>query len=179
MGAEKVAFYILSALSLGGGLAILFSVKLMRAVIYLLVSLFGVAGLYILMNAEFLAALQVLIYIGGITVLLVFGLMLTGPGQFHNPVENRLKALSAGLSGLIATVVLLIIVHKTPWPVSAAAQESLAEMSRQGTTAAIGTLLLKDNVFAFEIASVLLLVVLIGVALFIRLARPEKSGRVK
>lgn len=167
MGVEKVAFYILSALTLGGGVAILFSVKLMRAVVYLLVSLFGVAGLYILLNADFLAALQVLIYIGGITILLVFGLMLTGPGQFQNPSENRWKALSAGVSSVATAIVLLLIVKKTSWPVVPAQTPS------EGTTAAIGRLLLTENVFAFEVASVLLLVVLVGVALFIRLARQK------
>ena len=166
MGAEKVAFYILSALTLGGGIAILFSVKLMRAVVYLLVSLFGVAGLYILQNADFLAAVQVLIYVGGITVLMVFGLMLIGPGQYRNPEESRLKAVSAGVSSLVAAVVLILIIRRTSWP-SAPAIPGPAE----GTTAAIGRLLLRDNVFAFEIASVLLLVVLVGVALFVRLGR--------
>ncbi len=169
MGAEKIAFYILSALTLGGGVAILFSVKLMRAVVYLLVSLLGVAGLYILLNADFLAAMQVLIYIGGITVLLVFGLMLTGPGQFQNPANSRLKAVSAGFSSLVAATVLMIIVRRTAWP---SAQTSI-ESPPEGTTAAIGKLLLTNNVFAFEIASVLLLVVLIGVALFVRKARQK------
>ncbi|OGH60703.1 MAG: hypothetical protein A3G34_11310 [Candidatus Lindowbacteria bacterium RIFCSPLOWO2_12_FULL_62_27] len=164
MSAEKVAFFILSGLTLGGGLAILFSVRLMRAVVYLLVSLFGVAGLYILLNAEFLAALQVLIYIGGITILMVFGLMLTGPGQFVNPAESRLKAVAAGVSSLTTAIVLLLIVKKTKWP---AGTQALAG----DTTAEIGRLLLTDHVFAFEIASVLLLVVLVGVALFVRLAR--------
>lgn len=172
MGAEKIAFYILSALTLGGGVAILFSVKLMRAVVYLLVSLLGVAGLYILLNAEFLAALQVLIYIGGITVLLVFGLMLTGPGQFQNPSDSRLKAVSAGLSSLVAAAVLVMIARRTAWP-SAASMGISPEAPPEGTTAAIGKLLLTRNVFAFEIASVLLLVVLIGVALFVRKARQK------
>lgn len=167
MGAEKVAFYIFSAMTLGGGIAILFSVRLMRAIVYLLVSLFGVAGLYLLLHADFLAAMQVLIYIGGITILMIFGLMLTGPGQFRNLSENRLKAVSAGVSSLAAAVVLLLIVNKTNWPQPG----SLAEAAKDGTVAPIGHLLLTQNVFAFEIVSVLLLVVLIGVALFIRLGR--------
>lgn len=169
MGAEKVAFYLLTAMTLGGGIAILFSVKLMRAIIYLLVSLFGVAGLFLLQNADFLAAVQVLIYIGGITILLVFGLMITGPGQFRNPEEDRWKAITATLSSIAIAVVLLLIARKTKWP-------TVPPVTPEGgTTAAIGRLLLTDNVFAFEIASVLLLVVMVGVALFLRLARSQKS----
>lgn len=168
MDAERIAFYLLSALTLGGGLAVLFSARLMRAVVYLLASLLGVAGLYILLNAEFLAAAQVLIYIGGITVLLVFGLMLTGPGQFQNPERNRLKAVVAGVSAISFLSVLLIAVQKSPWPVSAGNGNS-ADSS--GGADALGTSLLTNYVIAFEAASVLLLVVLVGVALFIRLAR--------
>ncbi len=166
MGAEKVAFYLFSVLTLGGGVAILYSIKLMRAVVYLLTSLFGVAGLYILMGADFLAAVQVLVYIGGITVLMVFGLMLTGPGQFRNPDDRRLKAVSSGVSSLAAAVALLLIIRRTEW-LSAAS----GGLPSEGTTASIGHLLLTRHVFAFEVASILLLVVLIGVALFIRLAR--------
>ncbi len=167
MGVEKIAFYILSALTLGGGVAILFSVRLMRSVVYLLVSLFGVAGLFILMGADFLAALQVLIYVGGITVLLVFGLMLTGPSQFQNQEENRLKAITSGVCSVAIAIVLLLIVRKTQWPTGGVAASE--------TAGGIGRLLLTQNVFAFEIASVLLLVVLVGVALFMRLARSNRS----
>lgn len=168
MGAEKIAFYIISALVLGGGVAILFSRRLIRAVVYLLVSLFGVAGLYILLHADFLAALQVLVYIGGITVLMVFGLMLTGPGQAQNPRDDRLKAISAGVSSLVAAVMLLLIVRRSHWP-------SGEPLPAEGSTAELGKLFLTDHVFSFEIASVLLLVVLVGVALFIRLGRERRT----
>lgn len=168
MGAEKIAFYLVAALTLGGAVSVLFARRIIRAVVYLLVSLFGVAALYIFLHADFLAAVQVLIYIGGITVLMIFGLMLTGPDQVQNPQSDRWKAISAGVSGLSAAAVLLLIVRRTAWP-------SGGPLPSDGSTAILGKLFLHENVLAFEVASVLLLVVLVGVALFIRLARRPQS----
>ncbi|MBI4178831.1 NADH-quinone oxidoreductase subunit J [bacterium] len=149
---------------LGGAVAVLFSRIVIRAVVYLLVSLFGVAALYILLRADFLAAVQVLVYIGGITVLMVFGVMLTGAGRLDAPPSGSWKAFYAGVSSLALLALLGIVVGRTTWPTGGILPE-------EGSTSILGELFLRQHVMAFEVASVLLLVVLVGVALFIRLGR--------
>jgi NADH-quinone oxidoreductase subunit J len=140
---------------------------LARTLIYgafaLLVTFFGVAGLYVLLGADFLAATQVLIYVGGILVLLLFGVMLT-----HKIYDLDLRSGTIQLSsGLIVAVGLFVILAalalKAEWPTLARAPAP--------TTAGIGRLFLSDYLLPFEAASVLLLVALMGAAMIVRRRR--------
>lgn len=74
---EAVAFFIFSALTLGGGLAVVTQRNIFHAALFLMLSLFGTAGLFVLLVAPFLAAVQVLVYIGAIAILVLFAIMLT------------------------------------------------------------------------------------------------------
>ena len=77
MNASVIIFYIIAALILGGGLLAVTSRKIFRAAVFLLFSLIGIAGLYFYLNYEFLAAVQITVYVGGIVVLIIFSIFLT------------------------------------------------------------------------------------------------------
>lgn len=155
-------FFIL--LTLGSAAIVVFSTHLVRSAFALLLTFFGVAGIYVFLGADFLAATQVLIYVGGILVLLLFAVMLT-----HRLQDARLSSESRnrGRSGLLAALVFLMLTLmalSTPWP-----RHPLPDAP---TTAPIGEQLLSAYLLPFEAISVLLLVVMVGAAVIARREEP-------
>ena len=138
------------------------SSSIVHAAFSLLVTLFGVAGLYVLLGADFIGVVQVIVYIGGILVLIIFGVMMTQRGKLL-PLSVQLPGRFFGglLSGIIL-VALVLAASRYQWPTAA----SLGEP--EPTSAAIGDLLLGKYLVAFEVASVLLLVALVGAVLIVR-----------
>lgn len=138
------------------------SSNIVHAAFSLLVTLFGVAGLYVLLGADFIAVVQVIVYIGGILILIIFGVMMTQRGKLL-PLSIQLpgKFIGALLSGIILTA-LIMVATKSLWPVASFLEEP------QPTSAAIGNLLLGKYLIAFEVASILLLVALVGAVLIVR-----------
>jgi NADH-quinone oxidoreductase subunit J len=168
-----------------------FSRNIVHAAFSLLVTFFGVAGIYVLLSADFLAISQILIYVGGILVLLVFGVMLT------NRVTNidLRSALSARIPAFIICGALLVLLisfltsahwikydempwKKSPWnknaleqttaPLQGAPTELAKQEGSQGTSQEIGTLLMSDYLLPFEVISFVLLVALIGAVMMVR-----------
>ncbi len=160
---ELAAFIIVALVTLVPAAVVVTSRNLVRAAMSLIPSLLGVTGLFVLLQAEFVAGIQILIYAGAIAVLILFVIMLTqgGTGTALRQVnEQRLPGtLVAG--GL--TVLLLGLLLRTPWPVTAGTLP-------RSNVAAVGSAFLSDFVLAFEISSVVLLVSLIGALV---IARPE------
>ena len=170
MELSTYVFYIFAAITVGSASLVVFANRLIYAVFALLFTFFGVAGLYIYLDAEFLAAAQVLIYVGGILILLLFGVMLT-----HRIYDLRLLAERVQFVPSLVVVgagfaLLVSVIHHTPWPTAAAAA---AERSG-GTTAEIGRLLMTDYLLPFEVVSVLLLAALIGAAVLA--SREDEEG---
>ncbi|MBT3216949.1 MAG: NADH-quinone oxidoreductase subunit J [Candidatus Marinimicrobia bacterium] len=152
-----VAFWMIVLLTIGSAVVVVHHEKLLYSAIALLFTLFGVAGLYIFLWADFLAAVQIVIYIGGILVLVIFGIMLT-----HNisSVSISQPSLQKGVGGLLVASVLGslgLMITKTPWLV-----QNTNEPIQ--TVETIGHLLMMDYLLPFEVASVLLLGALIGAA---------------
>ena len=138
------------------------SPNLVHSAVSLLVTLFGVAGLYVFLYADFLAATQVVIYVGGILVLIIFGVMLTN--KIDKPViesDSSNKIIGALISGFIFTILSIIIIQ-TKWPVLANNTEG------PSTVELIGRLILGKYLLPFELISILLLAALIGSALLAR-----------
>jgi len=159
--ALTISFYVLGAAVLLSALAVVLLRNVFRAGLSLLLCFFGVAGIYITLGADFLAGVQVLIYVGAIGVLLLLALMLTREAPRGSP-GGRLAAAAAVLGGLVL-VVLGFAVWRTPWEVAAPALADLP--SPQPTTEALarGLFSLEGGfVLPFEIASVLLLAAIIG-----------------
>ena len=163
MTAEAAVFWALAIVTVGSAAVVVLSRTLIYSAFALLFTFFGVAGLYVLLGADFLAATQVLIYVGGILVLLLFGVMLT-----HKIYDLDLKAETTQVaSGLIVAAGLFIILAAT----GLRTQWMSVPRTPAPTTAEIGRLFLGRYLLPFEAASVLLLVALLGAAMIVRRRR--------
>ncbi len=169
-------FLISAALTLGGAWAVFWVKDLMHACVFLLASLFGVAGLYACIGADFLAATQLMVYAGGVVILMLFAVMLTGGSE--NKINkfglekipgmgNAKTKFAAGVSAFVMALVLLKIMVGV-----LKVQPSNALLPNEPTVEKLGELLVTDHILAFEISSVLLLGALIGAAI---VARPRKE----
>lgn len=158
---QEWVFVVLAVVGTGAAIAVVTAKNVVHAALLLVVALAMVAGVYLLLAAEFVAWVQVLIYVGAIVVLLLFGLMLTRAPIGREALDNQQRALSAIVAlGVLAGLVLLV---------SEAFGGSSIELART-TTADIGTNLFESYVLPFEVVSFLLLAALVGA---IALARRE------
>ena len=153
MSLSLVVFALIAAICLGGGLGVVTTSNVAYATIFLLVSLLAVAGLYVLLLAEFLALVQVLIYGGAIIIVLLFALMLTRIEDFSQLIDNPQKPLAA------AAAVALFVLLATVLIQSDIKSDELHSID----LVHLGNELFSSWVIPFEIAGVLLLVVLLGV----------------
>ncbi len=156
-----VIFYLVAAVTVVFAAVVAFSRNIVHSAFSLVGTFGGVAGIYVLLGADFVAAVQVLIYVGGILVLILFAVMLT-----HRIAEVEITNRSVGkLPALITAGILLFIlvqaIQETRW---VKAQET----SYLPTTAQIGDLFLQNYLLPFELASVVLLVALIGAVILSR-----------
>ncbi len=155
------AFFVFAAITLIGGILVATLRNIMHAALALIVCFFGVAGIYVLLEAGFVAVVQVLVYIGAIAVLILFAVMLTrGLMTRTLPAENGQWIGAAGIA-LLLFAALFFVVIGTAWPISPA--QITGDMIPQ-----IGTQLVGTYVLPFEIASLLLLAALIGAIVIAR-----------
>ena len=158
MDAGLIAFSFLVVLVLGGALGVVITRNVAHAALYLLMSLASVAGVFILLVAEFLALVQVLIYGGAITIVLLFALMLTRAEEFSNVRDNPQWAV-AGVAAISIFGVLSSVIFSNKLDVQQPIGPGLEEL---------GAELFTNWVVPFEIASVVLLVALIGAIILAR-----------
>ena len=148
-----VLLYVAAAIVVGGALGVVGTRNVVHATLFLLVSLIGVAGIYILVFAEFLALVQVLIYGGAIVIVLLFALMLTRHQEFRGRMENPQWPLAA-----IASIGLFVVMVAAIFANPSNALEEPAHTNFRD----LGTSLFTQWAIPFEVASVLLLIALIG-----------------
>lgn len=175
---DNVLFIISAFLTVAGALAVVFVKDIMHACIYLLLSLVGVAGLYLTLGADFVAATQLVVYVGGVVILMVFAVMLTGGsksqtankfGMIKIPSMGNVKTyVIAGMTAFVSFFIIFRILKK----VFSHTQASASTPGFTETVEKIGVALVTDHVLAFEISSVLLLGALVGAAM---IARPRKG----
>lgn len=161
----QIAFWLFAILVAGTALYAAVAPKIVHAAFSLMATFFGVAGIYAILGSDFLAVTQVLVYVGGIMVLIVFGVLLTDRVPDEYKVVAPRRWLPAIVAGGLCFAAIAGALKATVWPVSGA---SLGDAS--STVESIGRSLLTDYLIPFEFASILLLVVLVGAA---RLARGQ------
>jgi len=164
--ASAILFYLLAILCAGSAIGVVVSRNIVRTAVFLLFTLVGVAGLYFLLAAEFLAAVQLVIYAGGTLILIVFGVMLTSKSPFSRFEPKLVEAVIAAAIGVVLLCALVAAILATPFP-SSEAQTGPYPIEK------VGQALLGDYLVPFEIASVLLLVVMIGAAYLAKGRRRE------
>ena len=163
-----VIFYFFAAITLASGAIVVFSRNIVYAAFSLLFTFFGVAGIYVLLNADFIAVSQLLIYVGGILVLLLFGVMLTNQVVSVDMKTGTLQTLPASMVVAMIAGALCGIFYSTDWKIVHGAP-ALAT-----TTSSLGEMFMTTYLLPFEVASVVLLVALVGAAM---IARKDKSIR--
>ncbi len=154
-----VAFWMLSVIAVAAALMVVAARNLIHAVLFLILSFIGVAGLYLTLSADFVAVTQILIYAGAISVLILFAILLT-PRAARDNAETFLQVPGLVVAALVA-VTMGAIVLVTDW--NEATRGAFPE-----TAEAIGEALLDKYVLPFEIASVVLLAAMVGAIVLVR-----------
>jgi NAD(P)H-quinone oxidoreductase subunit 6 len=161
MEISTAVFYLVAAITVGSAMMVAFSRNIIYSAFSLLGTFMGVAGLYVFLGADFVAAVQVLIYVGGILVLILFAVMLTHritDVEITNRAAGRIPALI-----VIGVFVYLLVqtVHETSWA-------KAKEVVYAATTNKIGDLFLDTYLLPFELASLVLLAAMIGAVVLSR-----------
>jgi NADH-quinone oxidoreductase subunit J len=159
MAATDILFYLFAALALACGILVILSRNPVTSAMFLVLTIASLAGLFVLLNAFFLAAIQILVYAGAVMVLFLFVIML-----LDLKVEQRRKIKVFGLIGGLVSVGTIIAIFLSSLFASKPGAD-LAAPNMVGDTASLGTMLFKSYVLPFEIVSVLLLVAMVGVVL--------------
>ena len=187
---QDVVFWILSVMAVVGALGVVMVPDLFRAALLLIVVFIAVAGFFILLSAEFLAVVQVLIYVGAIAILIIFAVMLTRDVQ-HGNLPNRMQMPAAVLAAMLFAALVAVAVD-TQWEFLPAEQQERVDLvqtsavttltgdvlTEAGITApeeqsevqhaGLADLLISDYVLPFEAVSLLLLAALIGALVLVR-----------
>jgi NADH-quinone oxidoreductase subunit J len=171
---DAALFWLFAGLSGASALGVVLSKNIVRMAVWLLGTLAGVAGLYFLMSAEFLAAVQLVVYAGGTLILIIFGVMLTSKSPFSRFAPKPGEIV---VSLAIGAVLMLSLVWGINRAISAGAFRSDAYAADNYPMVALGQALLGDFLVPFEIVSVLLLVVMIGAAYLAKARRREAEAR--
>jgi len=159
MGIE-IAFWLLAVLTIGAALAVVFMRDLFRAALFLVLCFLAVAGIFVTLSADFLAAVQILIYVGAISVLIILAIMLTREVQRGN-ISNKLS-LPALLVAFILAGTLGMAMINTDWNIS-------AEAPLEPTTGPLAESLFSEGfVLPVEISALVLLAAILGAIVLVR-----------
>lgn len=167
---QEFFFWALAVTSVMAALGVVGVQDIFRAALLLVLTFLSVAGLFILLNAEFLAVVQVLIYVGAISVLIIFAVLLTRDVEQGNP-SNRLRLPAFVGAGLLFLALTSAIV-RTSWPEIPSESLARAEEVFASTPQWLAGLLLREWALPFEAASVLLLAAVLGAVVLIRERQP-------
>ena len=168
MTLTQIVFIVFAAITLLSGLFCVTTRNMFHAALYLVISLFGVAAMFATLEASFLAAAQLIVYVGAVAILIIFAVMLTRGGAGSLPA-NRNFNTQAGLAGVVTVVTLFILLRVVPffnYPVQQA-------VVPPDILTQLGNALVGNFVLPFEVASVLLLAALVGA---IYIARERRKG---
>ena len=158
----NLVFWLIAVFTISSALVVVLNNQLLYSAVALLFTLFGVAALYIFLWADFIAGVQLIVYIGGILVLIIFGIMLTNRISSVRLSQTNVQQGIGGVISIWLMILLGLIISKTSWI------ENQSEEPVSSTVHDIGVLLLTKYLLPFEAVSLLLLGALIGAALLSR-----------
>ena len=170
MSLLQILFWFLSLLALGGATMVVASRSPVHSILYLIITFFAISGHYILLNAQFLAIVNIIVYAGAIMVLFLFVVMLMNlNAESEPPQKNRLVAYSGTIAGCCILLVLVAALKET------AVSTQMVQMGSGdiGLIKNLGMALFTDYVFPFEISSVLFLSAMIGAVVISKKEAPE------
>ena len=159
---QQIVFWVLAVGMVGAAVRVVTTRNVVHAALYLVVTLMGAAALYVFLFAEFVAWVQVLVYVGAIVVLMLFGLMLTRAPIGSSELDNNQRLLAAVSAGAIFLVTSWIMID------AFSGKEITFERTTGTTTESIGELIFSEYVLPFEVVSILLLAALVGAVVIAR-----------
>lgn len=162
MALFDVVFYMFAAIIIISAFGVVFSKKLMYSAFSLLFTFFGVSGIYVLLNADFVAITQIMVYVGGILVLIIFGVMLTTKVTGVDIKSGTTGKIQFGVTAVLTAIMALflsLMYANVKWFTAGGPNQAAPTIDK------IGTALMTEYLLAFESAAVLLLVAFIGAAL--------------
>ena len=148
------------------GTIVAFSSNLLHSAFTLFFVLFGMSGFYVLLGGDFVAMVQLMVYAGGVNVLLIFGTMLTSDVSTPERSNLSFQGILTFFGGVSFMAVLLSVFERTEWPL-------LSHPVREKTTIELGRLLLKEYILPFEVVSFLLLAALVGSVLIVSMKEQD------
>ena len=160
-----IVFYVFALITLSSAAIVVFSKNIVHSAFALLFTFFGVTGIYILLNADFVAVAQLLIYVGGILVLLLFGVMLTNKVVSVDIKTGALQTFPAAIMAAVLAGALCGVYYVTDWKIVPTALQLTT------TTDTLGQMFMTTYLLPFEVASIVLLVALVGAAMIARKER--------
>jgi NADH-quinone oxidoreductase subunit J len=164
-------FYFLSFVAIIAALMVVFSRNAVYSVLYLIITFFAIAGHYVLLNAQFLAAVHVIVYAGAIMVLFLYVIMLLDLNEAVERPKSNLLKFAAALSAGSLMIILIGALRGTE-----TIQAPLTVSEDVGLVRNLGTVLFRDYLLPFEITSILLLTAMVGAVM---LGKPEKTQQKK
>lgn len=165
MNIYDIIFYLFAALTIVSGYFVVTSKNIVHSAFYLLFTFFGVAGLYVLLGADFIAIVQLMVYVGGILILMLFGVMLTNKITSVEIKTGTVHVLPAVIGVGLFMGVLVSMMIRTNW-------KSEPGETPFTTIYGLGRYLITDYVLIFELLGILLLIALVGAA---SMARREEE----
>ena len=165
MNIYDIIFYIFAAITILSALFVVTTRNIVHSAFYLLFTFFGVAGIYVLLGADFIAIAQIMVYVGGILILILFGVTLTNKITSVEIRTGTVQMLPAAIGVAIFMGAVISVMMMTNW-------KSEPGMIPLTTTKDLGHLLINEYVLIFELLGILLLIALIGAA---SIARREKE----
>ena len=165
---DLIAFYIFAGIAILASLGVVAQRNPMHSVLLLIVSFCALSGLYVLLGAPFVAAIQIIIYAGAIMVLFLFVVMLLNvPTETPTEGQGRMRLLTAG-PRRFGAVLSLVLVVELAWALSKLGGAEMPANPTETSVHAIGLRLYRDYGFAFEATSVLILVAMVGAVILAR-----------
>lgn len=163
-----VVFFIFAIIAVAAAWGVVTSTNIVHSALFLALSFLGVAVLYVLLNAEFLAAAQILVYAGAVSILVIFAVMLTlrGDVAVSNPNTNK-WTWGVCVAGILFVLIALVILTNDAWRI-------LPMPSTAGGTAELSALLLSWYMVPFEVAAFLLTIALIGAVILAKGVKERK-----
>ena len=171
MTASQIIFYLISAFILSMGVLSVTTRKIFRSAIWLLFSLVGIAALYFWMDVQFIAAVQIVVYVGGIVVLIIFSIFLTQQSGKEMPKAPLLRSIAAALAVLLGFAFTYILIERQGF--------AIVDQPFDGDVARIGNAMLSTGKggysLPFEVVSILLLAAMVGCIVIALKTKPEEK----
>ncbi|MEW5819287.1 MAG: NADH-quinone oxidoreductase subunit J [Cyanobacteriota bacterium] len=163
-----ISFYILAFLSLLGAMGVVFNKKIVNSGLMLLLCFLSIAGLFLLLNADFVAMAQILVYSVGIAIIVIFAIMLTNPNSTQADIFKRPRSIISLISCFFLMILMFMAIFADPFIRMLPSGLTTQRLIEAGTSGIIGKALFTVYVLPFEIISILLLVAIIGAVLLAR-----------